>query len=115
MMDSLIERRSDPMLPNSLSDADLVSSFSDFFLGKITHIRRELDFDLRPYVFSVDFDAHPKMITTVVLYFEHISLHKLLKNTQRNKENLLFSGPNKCIKNRVHLHICCSFLRKDDR
>ena len=52
------------MLPHSLSDVDLVSSFSDFFSEKIAHIKCELDFDLRPCVFSVDFDAHPRMITT---------------------------------------------------
>ena len=77
LMDNLMERQSDPILPHSLPDADLASLFSDFFSEKITCIRRELDFDLHPCVFSADFDARLMMITTVNLYFEHISLHML--------------------------------------
>ena len=92
MMDSLMERQSDPMQPHSLSDADLASSFSDFLSEKITHIRRELDFDLSPFVFSVDFNACPRMITTVLLYFENLSLHRLQEINKREKKEIpLFS------------------------
>ena len=63
VMDDLMEGRSDPMLPHSLSDADLVSFI---FLKNITRIRRELDLDLCICVFSLDFDARPRMITTVL-------------------------------------------------
>ena len=87
----VMERQSDPVPPHSLPNADLASSFSDFFSEKITSIRLELDFDLCPCVFSVDFDARPRMITTVHLYFEHISSQGATNN-QRSNKNLLFSG-----------------------
>ena len=51
VIDGLMERRSDPILSHSLCDADLASSFSEFFSEKITHIRRELDLTSVP-VFS---------------------------------------------------------------
>ena len=63
-LSKVMERRSDPVLPYSLSDADWASSFSDFFSENIMRIRRELDSDLFPWVFSVDFDACP-MIKTI--------------------------------------------------
>ena len=72
--DSLMERQSNLMLPHSLSEADLDSSIYDFFSEKIMHIRLELDLDLHPCVFTVDYDAHPRLITTVLLHFEHIPL-----------------------------------------
>ena len=53
MMVNLMEMRTDLMLPHSLSDADLASSFSDVFSEKITRIKHEFDLDLRPCVFSV--------------------------------------------------------------
>ena len=77
VMDSLMERESDLILPHSLSDNDLASSLSDFFSKQIKCIRRELDLDLCPHVFSVDFDARPWIITTVLSYFEHIPLQRL--------------------------------------
>ena len=40
-------------------------------------IRYELDLDLHPYVFSVDFDAHPRMITPALSYFEYMPLQML--------------------------------------
>ena len=77
LMDRLMERRSDPILPLSLSDADLASSFSNFFSEKITGIRCELDLDLCPCVFSMDNDVRLRMITTILSYFEHKPLQKL--------------------------------------
>ena len=80
-------------MPHSLSDADLASSFSDLFSEKITHIRREHDFDLCPCVFSVDFDTRPRMITTVLLYFEHIYLHKVQQIIKETKKTFCFLDP----------------------
>ena len=55
------------MLPHSSSVAELASSYFDFFSEKILSTRRELDLDLHPCVFSVDFNAQPRMVTTVLL------------------------------------------------
>ena len=64
VMNSLLEGKSDPTLPHSLSDANMAASFSRFFSEKIMHIRRNFELDLGPSVFSVDFNACPGMITT---------------------------------------------------
>ena len=65
----------------------------DFFLEKMTCIRCELDFDLCPCVFSVDFDAHPRTITTTPLYFEHVSLHRLQEIIRETKKMVCFLDP----------------------
>ena len=56
-------------------------------------IRLESDFDLLPCVFSVNSDARPRMITTALLYFEHISLHKLQRILKETKKTFSFLDP----------------------
>ena len=87
-----MERQSDSMLPNSLSDADLASSYSEFFSEKMKCIWHKLDLDLRPCIFSVDFNARPRMITTITFILWPYTSAEATGNNQRNKENLLFSG-----------------------
>ena len=93
VMDNFMEGRSYLMLPNSLSDADLTSSFSDFFSEKIMCIRHELDLDLCSCVISVAFDASPRMITTVLLYYEHIPLQMLQEIIRETKKIVCFLDP----------------------
>ena len=59
-MPNLMERGSGLMLPHSLSDADLASSFSDILLEKITRTKRDQNLDIRHCFFTVVFDAHQR-------------------------------------------------------
>ena len=57
VMSSLMERRSDPILPLSISDVGLASSFSKFFSEKIMRIRLEFHLNVSPDAYSVEFTA----------------------------------------------------------
>ena len=64
--------------------------FSEFFSEKIISIRHALNLDIRPCVFSVNFNVHPRMITTVLLHFEHVPLQRLQEIINKTKKTYCF-------------------------
>ena len=70
LLNSLMGRRLDPVMPTSSLDDELASRFSNFFLEKITRIRSEIDAAVVNREFSLAFPLH----FTRSLTFSHFRL-----------------------------------------
>ena len=67
LLNSLLHRKSAPVLPHSVSDATLASAFSNFFTEKVSCIRRALDVPLN-IEFSVNFNEHIEISNTLLCF-----------------------------------------------
>ena len=83
-----------------------------FSWKKITCVKCELELNPHPFVFSVDFTAHPRKITIPFSYSEHILLQRVQKIITETKKAFCFLDPINISKMESIYVIAVPFIKK---
>ena len=97
VLNSLLGRSRDPVMPSSMSDDELASCFSAFFTEKVDHIRSEIDAVVVDQEFSVDFSLGFN-VNNIFSQFTPVTEADVLRYVKGDKKDLLPLRPDKCFK-----------------
>ena len=92
LLNSLMGRTLDPVMPASSSDDELASRFSNFFSEKITRIRSEIDAAVVNREFSVDFPLRfTRSLTSS--HFRFVAEADVLRYMRETRKTCCSLGP----------------------